>query len=317
MKPSIWIMLAGGMAVALLTACENPVASGGDGDLNYTSPNIGTLIYVPSGSYQRDADAENVTVISRAFRMSRYEISRAQFAAVMGDDPSDPGISSSTAHPVQRVNWYHAIAFANKLSLNEGLTPVYSVTGVDFGTLAFGDIPTGSNADWNGATANWDANGYRLPTEAEWMWAAMGAPADGRDGGVSITGYQKAFSGSTGSNDVNDFAVYFLNSGPGDAAENPRTARAVGSKQPNELGLYDMAGNVNEWVWEWAELDGGALVPLSGELTDPRGPASGTFRFTRGGSYNAAAHLLEVAERELYDDPHQQRTTVGLRLVRL
>ena len=124
---------------------------------------------------------------------------RTQFSAIMGTDPSDIAYSNFVTDPVQKVNWYHAIAFCNKLSIAEGLTPAYTVSGVDFSTLAYASVPIGDNATWNAATCNWSANGYRLPTEMEWMWAAMGADQDSQSdsmsSGVNVTGYAKTFAG--------------------------------------------------------------------------------------------------------------------------
>ena len=167
------------------------------GVADYDSSTVGILKLVPAGRFQRDATATNISVITRPYRMSQHEITRAQFAAMLITDPSHPPYSSGTDDPVQMVNWYHAIAFCNKLSIDEGLTPVYSVTGIDFSTLTYAGIPTEAHVDWNDATANWDADGYRLPTEMEWMWAAMGAPADGQGGSTNTTGYQKGYAGST------------------------------------------------------------------------------------------------------------------------
>jgi formylglycine-generating enzyme required for sulfatase activity len=276
------------------------------GNENYTSANIGTLVYVPAGSFQRDATATNISVITQAYRMSAHEITRAQFLAVMGTDPSDISYSSGTTDPVQMVNWYHAIAFCNKLSIAEGLTPVYDVATVsDWAGLAYASIPTSDNTDWNAATANWEANGYRLPTEMEWMWAAMGATADRSNGytgtGINTTGYAKAFAGSTGSNAIGDYAWYSVNSG--------NKTHAAGTKIANELGLYDMSGNVWEWTWDWY-----ATHP-TGTQTDYRGAASGTRRVVRGGSWGSSATGCTVAIRGS-GSPYSRDFSVGFRVVR-
>lgn len=234
---------------------------------DYTSANIGTLKGVPAGSFQRDGTSGNISTVS-AFRMSQYEITRAQFLSIMGTDPSDTTISSGNNYPVQNVNWYHAIAFCNKLSLVESLTPVYAVTGVNFATLLYADIPTVvHDANWDAATQTLTNSGYRLPTEMEWKWAAMGAPANGQGSSINTSDYAKAFSGSTGHNVIGDYAIYRLNSGPGDTDAETRTTRPVGSKLANEVGLYDMSGNVAEWCWDWW------ITYPNGILVDYQGPA--------------------------------------------
>ena len=258
--------------------------------LDYTSPNIGTLIYVPGGTFQRDTTPTNLSVVS-AFRMSKYEITRAQWTAVTGwADPSNVTYSSGTSDPVQQVSWYDAIAFCNKLSLAEGLTPVYSVSGVNFSTLTYAQIPTATNADWNAATANWAANGYRLPTEMEWMWAAMGADL-ANPGATNTTGWAKAFAGSTGSNLIGDYAVFGYNTSETGRTTTQRS-NPVGSKVANELGFHDLSGNVWEWAWDWY-----ATPYPPGTVTDYRGPASGTERVLGGGVWGSLASHCSVAYR--------------------
>ncbi|MBU1241739.1 SUMF1/EgtB/PvdO family nonheme iron enzyme [Myxococcota bacterium] len=268
---------------------------------NYESPNIGTLIYVPAGTFQRDATVTNLSVVS-AFHMSQYEITRAQWTAVTGwTDPSNVTYSSGTSDPVQMVSWYDAIAFCNKLSLLEGLTPVYSVSGVDFSTLTYAQIPASDNATWNAATANWAASGYRLPTEMEWMWAAMGADT-ANPGAVNTTGFAKAFAGSTGSNLIGDYAWYGLNSAS--------KTHPAGTKLPNELGLYDLSGNVWEWAWDWYT----SSYP-TGTQTNYRGTASGINRVRRGAGWEVNASFCPVANRNYYY-PYGRDYVIGFRVAR-
>lgn len=281
--------------------------------LDYLSANIGTLKYVPAGQFQRDATASNISVITQPYRMSQHEITRQQFFDILGTDPSDTTISTDTTastgsttitDPVQKANWYHAIAFCNKLSLAEGLTPVYAVTGVNFTTLTYASIPTTNNATWNAATATWTNNGYRLPTEMEWMWAAMGAPADGQGGGTNTTGYLKGYAGSTegaGQTNIVNYAWYSINSSS--------KTHPAGTKTANELGLYDMSGNVYEWCWDWY-----ASYP-TGTQTDYRGAAAGTGRVARGGGWGDDASYCTVAFRSGYF-PYFQGSGVGFRVVR-
>ena len=281
-----------------------------------TSPNIGLLKVVPAGSFQRDSTPTNISVITSAFRMSEKEITRAQFLTIMGTDPSETTYSSGTDDPVQMTNWYHAIAFCNKLSIAEGLTPAYSVTGVNFSTLVFGDIPTVDDSTWNAAAANWYADGYRLPTELEWMWAAMGATSgSGYTSPTYLTGYGKLFAGSNstladgsgGTNSIGDYAWYSLNSG---IKTHPVGTTGGTTDHANELGLYDMSGNVFEWNWDWHH----SPYP-AGTLTDYRGAASGTNRVSRGGSWTNSASLGSVAYRNFYF-PYFQYSGNGFRVVR-
>jgi formylglycine-generating enzyme required for sulfatase activity len=214
--------------------------------------------------------------------------------------------------PVQQVNWYHAIAFCNKLSIAEELDPVYSVSGVtDWGSLSFVDVPDvndGEDADWNAADADWGAEGYRLPTEMEWMWAAMGADQDSQSGamqnGVNVTGYTKAFAGDDGTagTHIDDYAWYGEDSSTG-------STHPAGGKNANELGLHDMSGNVWEWCWDWS-----AAYP-TGEQTDYRGPAPAANRVIRGGCYANDVGACTTAYRHIAS-PADQHYGLGFRVVR-
>ena len=253
--------------------------------------------FVPAGTFQRDDIVTNTSTVS-AFWMSQHEITREQFEMVMGVDSSNPVYSSGKNDPVQKVNWYHAIAFCNKLSLMEGKTPVYSVSGVDFGALSYAQIPLVSNATWNAVTANWSADGYRLPTEMEWMWAAMGA----------TNSRNKAFAGSTGSNLIGDYAVFGFGGYETGRTTTERT-NPVGSKLPNELGIYDLSGNVWEWCWDWH-----GTYP-SGALTDYTGASSSTVRILRGcGWYNDSTYCTVATRSGTF--PQDLNYYRGFRVVR-
>ena len=121
--------------------------------------------------------------------MSQYEITRTQFSAIMGTDPSDTTYSSGMSDPVQTVTWYDAVEFCNMLSTAEGLTPVYTITD----RVPSSGYPITSAT----VTPTWANTGYRLPTEMEWMWAAMGATSgSGYSSPTYLTGYGKLFAGS-------------------------------------------------------------------------------------------------------------------------
>jgi len=272
---------------------------------DYTSPNIGTLKYVPAGSFQRDATATNISTISTAFRMSQYEITRAQFLSMMGTDPSSTSNSTGISDPVQMVTWYDAAEFCNMLSIDESLTPAYTISS----RVPVSGYPITSAT----VTANWSANGYRLPTEMEWMWAAMGATSDRSNGytgtGTNTTGYTKGYAGSTEAGgaqaNIGDYAWIWENSSAG--------TKEVGTRTVNELGLYDMSGNVWEWVWDWyAAYPAGALVS---NTDGGRGAASGTDRVGRGGSWGNNASYATVAVRS-NGPPGDRGFLLGFRVVR-
>lgn len=275
--------------------------------LDCWSPNLGAMMYVPAGTFQRDSTASNLSTVS-AFRMSRHEITRAQWVAVTGwADPSYVPYSSGLDDPVQQVSWYDVIAFCNKLSLLEGLTPVYTVSGVNFPTLAYAQIPTTTASAWDTVTVDWNANGYRLPTEMEWMWVAMGSDLS-NPGEVNTTGWLGAFSGSTGSNDIGDHVVFGFDSGEPGATTTSRT-EPVGSRLGNVLGLVDLSGNIREWVWDWY-----GSYP-AGAVTDYHGMPSGENRGHRGGGWDDYSSWCTVAYRNYYF-PFYRGYNFGFRVVR-
>jgi uncharacterized repeat protein (TIGR02543 family) len=253
------------------------------------SANIGNLIGVPSGSFHRDSStSENISYVS-AFRMSQCEITQAQFVEITGL-PNPSSFTTGSNLPVNKTSWYQTLVFCNKLSLLEGLEPAYTIdnsTNPD----DWGPIPTNYDDSWDNVLCNWAASGYRLPTEAEWQWAAMGATDD----------LTKPFSGN---GSLSDCVWYKDNSDD--------TTHIVGTKLPNELGIYDMSGNVREWCWDWA-----GNYP-SGAKVDYRGPTNGTYRIARGDSYIDSDGWLYVFQRDL-DVPYYPRSnldTLGFRVVR-
>jgi formylglycine-generating enzyme required for sulfatase activity len=262
--------------------------------------------YVPAGSFQRDGYTGNISVITKGYWMSETEVTQELFQEVMETNPSyhhggsgREAVAGETQNqrPVEMVSWYDAIAFCNKLSLLAGKEPVYSVSGIDWETLAYSGIPTSSDTEWNAAGMDMSKNGYRLPTEMEWMWAAMGADKTSQP---NTTGRNKAFAGSDGNNSIDDYAWYYIN------ADNK--THEVGKKTENELELEDMSGNVWEWCWDWD-----SSYP-DGERTDYTGADSGSHRVYRGGGQDDGAYSCTVAYRR-YSGPSNRSGNFGFRVV--
>lgn len=240
------------------------------------------------------------TVSLTAYRIGETEVTQELWQAVMSNNPSyHDGTSgkepvsgeAQKKRPVECVNWYHAIAFCNKLSLKLGLTPCYTVmvsgSPIDFETLAYSAIPTSNNTDWNNTVLDMSKKGFRLPTEAEWEWAAKG-------------GTEYKWAGTDEKSELENYAWYNANS-------NSKT-HEVKKKQPNGYGLYDMSGNVWEWCWDRYS----SSTPTGGQ--DPTGAASGGYRVRRGGSWYFDAGYAARAYRS-YDLPGYRGNDLGLRLV--
>ncbi len=270
-----------------------------------------TMARVEGGTFMMGAykhlTGKETTVSS--FYISTHEVTQNEYLSVMGENPSYFQEGDTGSCPVEQVNWYEAVIYCNKLSVQDDLTPVYSITD-DLGVLITdtdqwiadyegipgrGDDPS-YNIAWHEIEVDWLADGYRLPTEAEWEFAAHG--------GTSTEGYR--FSGS---DTIDDVAWYGGNS-------NNKT-HAVGELAHNELGLYDMSGNVSEWCWSKLVSYGtGPLFNPTGS-GDPAEGSSQVERMHKGYYYNlvpeANSDYLEIGGRE-YREPSQDSLTTGFRI---
>jgi uncharacterized repeat protein (TIGR02543 family) len=257
------------------------------------------MVYVPGGSFQMGDTAGGGhidqrpvhTVTLTDFYIGKYEVTQAQYQAVMGSLPSSltsGSFGKGNNYPVYYVSWYDALVFCNKLSMMEGLTPAYRISGSTDPTV-WGTVPTNSNSTWNAVEIVSGSTGYRLPTEAQWEYAAKGG--NGSPGNYTYSG----------SNNVGNVAWYYDNSN--------RITHLVGTKSPNGLGIYDMSGNVGEWCWDWYG------DYSSDAQTNPLGASSGSGRVERGGYWGLPADNVSSVRR-ISNTPNDRYYGLGIRLVR-
>lgn len=221
------------------------------------------------------------------YAIGRYEVTQSQWQEIMGSNPSHSyGVGPN--NPVYNVSWYSILKYCNLRSQLEGLTPVYTIFG-STNPSAWGIVPTTSNTAWDNAICNLQANGYRLPTEAEWEYAARG--------GTNWPDF--IYSGGN----VLDTVAWW-----GGNATFYGT-KPVGTKAPNHLGIYDMSGNLWEFCWDWFQ-------PYTPEpQTNPLGAPTGIHRIARGGYWLNLPHQCEVHQRSGYWS-YQPVMHMGFRLAR-
>lgn len=209
------------------------------------------------------------------FYISKYEVTQREWTEVTGNNPSK---FKGENLPVETVSWYDCVEYCNQRSLKGGLNPYYNI---DKNTTDPDNRSEFDSTKWT-VTINAGSNGYRLPTEVEWEYAASG--------GLMSNSYTYS-----GSDDVNEVGWYWQNSGDTILTaswtwllleKNNCKTKPVGSKKPNELGLYDMSGNVREWCEDWYE---------DFEIS------RGLVRVQRGGGWIGAEYRCESSDRHSFE----------------
>ena len=253
--------------------------------VNLSSPISIEMVSIPGGTFQMgdtrnegDSDEKPVrTVTVSGFKMGKYEITQKQYQTIIGTNPSF--FTNCDDCPVEQVSWLDAVAFCNALSDRESKQKVYTINGTT-------------------VISNLSANGYRLPTEAEWEYAAGGGSSN-----RTRFGNGEDIANPT---EINFYAsvasTYSI------VGEFRAKTIKVGSFIPNALGLYDMSGN----VWEWCGDGYGDYS--SAAQTNPTGVATGSRRVTRGGSWGNTPASSRVAYR-LSNTPSDRDFGTGFRVV--
>jgi formylglycine-generating enzyme required for sulfatase activity len=239
----------------------------------------------PESEAWREKDETQHSVTLNDFYIAKYQVTQKEYQALTGSNPSN---FKGDTLPVENLSWYETVQYCNARSLMEGLAPAYAIEG--------------RNITWNR-----DANGYRLPTEAEWEYACRAGTTTPFNTENSITTAQANYYGHYPYMiETYYFSQSRLETRP---AEYRQQTLPVGSFAPNKWGLFDMHGNAWDWCWDWYGNYGDSAQ------TDPGGAASGTSRITRGGGWNDFAKHLRSAYRASMP-PENGSYNIGFRLAR-
>lgn len=274
-----------------------------------TNPPPPGMVWIDAGWFEQGQTGIETPVNTHytgGFWMDEMEVTKAkwnqvhQWALTNGYAFTNPGAGKTNNHPAQTVDWHDCVKWCNARSQMEKLTPCYYTTPGLTTVYATGAL------NISNPCVKWDANGYRLPTEAEWEKAARGGRYQRRfPWGDTIQHARANYHADSSAYDTSPTKGYHPDY---DDSPEPYTSPA-GSFPATGAGLHDLAGNVAEWCWDWW------AAYSAGSQSDPRGPATGTWRIVRGGSCYNGGGGVGCAYREYYP-PTTEDTTIGFRCVR-
>lgn len=293
-----------------------------DEDYLFEAPD--SMVLIPAGEFWMGAPEEeegrywnhptydellHYVVLTKGFYMDKYEVTQEDFEELMGYNPSYYGPNfldiCGNDCPVETVNWYEAADYANARSIRDGLEQCFECKLIaDDLFCELKDIFSKPQ----------DCRGFRLPTEAEWEYAARAGTISAFYSGdmlyterdpLDLNLDEIAWYGGNSGSEENGYVCYEFTY---------CSTHPVGKKLPNKFGLYDMSGNVREWTMDWYREypEGTPKYPV----IDPLGPISGTRRIIRGGSYYTDSFVCRSAYRASYDPGYYKSEAIGFRLVK-